>query len=581
MICGSVIQSLLCFLSSAHLFFTLTSPKTRVVKISPGDTTVTTEVSQHLSLETARRRFEDATRICLRFSLLKHIYPLELVKTAPASAKGQIISVSLEDVCRDETADDRWVEVPADFYDAKLHILDALQLRSDAQGTVEVLITTEETLPTDERDEHIAYKFWLGDSEQSDVPSLTKADVRFFEEAQREDNGHAIAVPIPTSKKNKRPSMFMEPRVEKAKVAHIPELTPVEYCASDEITTYSTSILERVVSSGSVRVGDIIDVQDTEGKWYEAVVRFACAEFICVHYVNWRCKWDDKLFEADLDSGRIARRGTHSKGPHIPHRLHRQRHTADEFLRLCYPNIKVHDAVPMGVAAYDPSRRCKISVRSKYGRFVCAEPDGSVNCNRSWCREWECFLSVPVPETKNKVVLESVAHHRYIGAKEETVHCGSDRELEAVTVVKRGDYFCFQSQVGGYLTVQSKDHSLLWDVRGGGDEFQVIVHESVEEELINLVVGHREAELRTDFLDVTFEVSDEEEEDEEVSVAAVNNEEMEIANALANPYDEEERHGFIDLTVGPSSSTEAVVDPNESEAVRRIFDEPASNVLLK
>merc|ERR1712083_830918 len=60
-------------------------------------------------------------------------------------------------------------------------------------------------------------------------------------------------------------------------------------------------------------VGDIIDANDTDGKWYEAVVRFACSSYVCVHYIGWKSRWDEKI--CAKDSARVAQRGTHTNGP--------------------------------------------------------------------------------------------------------------------------------------------------------------------------------------------------------------------------------------------------------------------------
>jgi len=65
---------------------------------------------------------------------------------------------------------------------------------------------------------------------------------------------------------------------------------------------------------GALRVGDIVDVCDCDRKWYEAVVRFACPSYICVHYIGWSVDDDEKLYAAD--SARVALRGTCTTGPH-------------------------------------------------------------------------------------------------------------------------------------------------------------------------------------------------------------------------------------------------------------------------
>jgi len=288
---------------------------------------------------------KDVARVWMRFSILKPIYPLEIVKKPRRDFKGETISISLEDVCqvsleyiarlayRKENEGDRWVEIPADLYDATLHILDALQQKHDSNGILEVMVEIEgdksTTPPIPNRVEDLSYRLWMGDCVLPQPRQLSNANLPSIDEEAEE----AAVSPV-----YKRP----------------------KDSAPERSDGFSRSALGRAVASGSVRVGDLIDAQDAEGKWYEAVVRFACDEFILVHYLNWQAKWDEKLYEKDLNSGRIARRGTHTAGAHCPGRYHKQRNTAEEFMRLCYPNLnQVLPAPPLPTADANPSSRMR------------------------------------------------------------------------------------------------------------------------------------------------------------------------------------------------------------------------------
>ena len=71
-----------------------------------------------------------------------------------------------------------------------------------------------------------------------------------------------------------------------------------------------------------LETGDIIDVCDTQDKWYESVVRYVFPEDsdkagkCCVHYIGWNVKWDEEV--ECKNEERLAKRHEHTKGPHRP-----------------------------------------------------------------------------------------------------------------------------------------------------------------------------------------------------------------------------------------------------------------------
>ena len=69
-----------------------------------------------------------------------------------------------------------------------------------------------------------------------------------------------------------------------------------------------------------LKVGDIVDVKDYQGKWYEALVRYVYprnspkAGKCVIHYIGWNVKWDVEIYIADTN--RLAKRNTHTTGPY-------------------------------------------------------------------------------------------------------------------------------------------------------------------------------------------------------------------------------------------------------------------------
>lgn len=68
------------------------------------------------------------------------------------------------------------------------------------------------------------------------------------------------------------------------------------------------------------KVGQILDVLDTQNKWLEAEVKTVdeTTRRVFVHYVNWSQKWDEWL---PFTSVRIAPNRTHTVGPNIVNRV--------------------------------------------------------------------------------------------------------------------------------------------------------------------------------------------------------------------------------------------------------------------
>jgi len=129
---------------------------------------------------------------------------------------------------------------------------------------------------------------------------------------------------------------------------------------------------------------------------------------------------------------------------------------------------------------YDPSRKCKISLKSCHGRFMCAEDNGGLTCNRPWCQVWEHFISEP--RGNGKVSLLSY-HGKYVCAEGNLTACanrGHCKEWEHFRVVSEGNRFGFVSHHNKYLSAQS-NHSLQWnrDWFQPWEKFEVIVHEVI------------------------------------------------------------------------------------------------------
>jgi len=66
---------------------------------------------------------------------------------------------------------------------------------------------------------------------------------------------------------------------------------------------------------GDFHVNDRIDAKDSEGKWYESVIRDVKEQKIFVHFCGLPTKWDEWI---ERSSDRLAKKGTHSDGPYKP-----------------------------------------------------------------------------------------------------------------------------------------------------------------------------------------------------------------------------------------------------------------------
>mmetsp|Transcript_17960 Transcript_17960/g.28371 ORF Transcript_17960/g.28371 Transcript_17960/m.28371 type:complete len:1182 (+) Transcript_17960:107-3652(+) len=75
----------------------------------------------------------------------------------------------------------------------------------------------------------------------------------------------------------------------------------------------------------TITTGDILDCEDMQKKWYEALVRYVypsddaqyAGKFV-VHYIGWNIKWDERVDVSD--SLRVLKRHTKTSGPHRPRR---------------------------------------------------------------------------------------------------------------------------------------------------------------------------------------------------------------------------------------------------------------------
>jgi hypothetical protein len=61
-----------------------------------------------------------------------------------------------------------------------------------------------------------------------------------------------------------------------------------------------------------IRVGDILDVKDTQDKWYEGTILKISEDDIYIHFNGWSRKWDQWF---DKNSDKLAKRGTYTSVP--------------------------------------------------------------------------------------------------------------------------------------------------------------------------------------------------------------------------------------------------------------------------
>ena len=69
----------------------------------------------------------------------------------------------------------------------------------------------------------------------------------------------------------------------------------------------------------SLKTGDIINVCDEAGKWYESLVRMVDDGNVYVHFIGWKIKWN-RIYDCKLeqDLSLVEPRYCHAKGPHVP-----------------------------------------------------------------------------------------------------------------------------------------------------------------------------------------------------------------------------------------------------------------------
>ncbi|MDR1575136.1 MAG: DUF569 domain-containing protein [Treponema sp.] len=96
-----------------------------------------------------------------------------------------------------------------------------------------------------------------------------------------------------------------------------------------------------------------------------------------------------------------------------------------------------------------------LSLKSCWGKYLSACPDGRLEWIRDWDRDWEQFKTEPLGG--GRTALKS-CHGRYLSVKnDETVQCDQQKvsENEAWTVERTGDGIALKSCFGKYLHPES------------------------------------------------------------------------------------------------------------------------------
>merc|ERR1719242_227423 len=134
----------------------------------------------------------------------------------------------------------------------------------------------------------------------------------------------------------------------------------------------------------SLKVGDIVDAMDEVNKWYEAIIRYnedtPYTRRLHLHYIGWRSKWDEILHTENVS--RIARRGTHTNGPHRWRPRDHSRHTQ-------YPNFDMArqqnwiPMEPMETIARFPQNARVIMGDEEYFEFTSSHLKPMVDCIQS------------------------------------------------------------------------------------------------------------------------------------------------------------------------------------------------------
>ena len=69
----------------------------------------------------------------------------------------------------------------------------------------------------------------------------------------------------------------------------------------------------------SLKTGDIINVKDSQNKWYESLVRYVDGNKVYIHFIGWNVQWDtcyDCNIEDDVEC--LDRRYSHRRRAHKP-----------------------------------------------------------------------------------------------------------------------------------------------------------------------------------------------------------------------------------------------------------------------
>jgi len=272
-------------------------------------------------------------RLWLRFEGLKGIYPFSNKR------KNNELRCSMKDIMEIETDPSRWVEVPDDYRRCSIAELSTYyhqhfpkQLVIGDDGTVMCLNnhplkkhgTYSSTDPTTQR--YIGRGFSCSicgiqrSSKDCEDPSalfsyccemchILPCNDCYLEQISSEQSKDEtkrkvveIAVEFFDQELNQWPNASPSPQSQS--VAELPV----------DFDTYN----KQMEWAQTLKVGDIVDAKDEEGKWYEVVIRYIEGSdddrILYIHYIGWNTKWDEKVPASHVS--RIQRRGTNTDGPH-------------------------------------------------------------------------------------------------------------------------------------------------------------------------------------------------------------------------------------------------------------------------
>ena len=205
-------------------------------------------------------------RIWLRLSAIKQMYPLTIKR------KKNEININIDDINkgikRDNDNDKRWIELPWDWMKLSLNDIDK-KIKDKKHNLLEIKIEKFD----------IKNMIWPFENEiNNDIDN---------DESKVIENTNGISRLF-----CKFVSKFGEKKKDKV----------------DEFEEWVNKL----------KIGDIIDVCDFKGAWYQGFIR--CIEFneklndkiFSIHYIGWSSKWDAKL-SATSDSKRIAKRNSKTR----------------------------------------------------------------------------------------------------------------------------------------------------------------------------------------------------------------------------------------------------------------------------